>query len=188
MAQSPGVQPEDPETALCLACGICCSGVLFSHAEVEEHELPRLARRGLPVIRVEGASAELNLPCAAHGPAGCGVYEDRPEKCASYACKLRGRLARGAIALEAALATVERIKELARAVDAALPPGEWLWSRAAGLRVAAAPSAVEERRRNASILMDLKLLQILLCRELDDRLAEDRETGRAPRREDQPSR
>jgi Fe-S-cluster containining protein len=183
VAQSAQVQAEDPETTLCRACGICCSGVLFSHAEVEEHELPRLARRGLPVIRPEVGLPELNLPCAAHGPAGCSIYEDRPEKCASYACKLRGRLARGAVTLEAALATVARIKELARSVDAALPPGEWLWSRAATLRHAGAPPALEERRRVAGTLMDMKVLQLLLCRELDDRLAGDRETGRAPRSE-----
>lgn len=177
MAHSAEVQAEDPETALCRACGICCSGVLFSHAEVEEHELPRLARRGLPVVRPEVGLPHLDLPCSAHGPDGCGVYEDRPEKCASYSCKLRGRVGRGAVPLQSALATVGRIKELARAVDAALPPGGWLWSRAATLRVVAAPSALEERRRNASTLMDLKLLQLLLCRELDDRLADDRETG-----------
>jgi Fe-S-cluster containining protein len=175
VAQSAGVQVDDPETALCLACGICCSGVLFSHAEVEEHEVPRLERRGLLVLRPAAGLPHLDLPCSAHGPDGCGVYGDRPAKCASYACKLRGRVGRGAVPLESALATVGRIKALASAVDAALPPGGWLWSRAARLRDA---TSTPERRQVAETLMDLKLLQLLLCRELDDRLADDRETGR----------
>ena len=48
------------------------------------------------------------------------------------------------------------------------------------LKGAAAPTAVEERRLHAGTLMDLKVLQLLLCRELDERLADDRETGSHP--------
>ncbi len=167
----------DSGARLCLACGICCTGVLFSHAEIEEEELPRVVRRGLPIAYPDRRLPELRLPCTAHGPGGCGIYEDRPETCVGYGCKLLGRLKRGDLPLEEALASVERIRALVATVSEVLPPGGWFWGRAAALRAAPAPPSFEGQLRLARTWIELEVLQELLSRDLDERMAEDRATG-----------
>ena len=171
------------ESSLCLACGLCCGGALFAFVPVEPHEVERLRGR-LPIVQgrakdrvADGVAdgepgsgkARFALPCTGHVGGGCSLYGDRPEVCESYACKQLLRLRRGKTTLAEALAAVGEVRALFTRVDAALPPGGWIWDRARALREAGPPEAIEERRRHAATLLDLKLLEVRIARDLDER-------------------
>ena len=61
------------------------------------------------------------------------------------------------------------VKALFDRVDAELPPGGWIWHRARTLKDAAAPAAREERRRRSALLLDLKLLEMRIDRDIEAR-------------------
>jgi len=165
----------EEESRLCLACGLCCSGALFAFVPVEPHEVERLRSR-LPIVQ-ENARARFSLPCAGHRSGGCSLYGDRPEVCESYACKQLLRLRRGKTTVDRALAAVNEVRALFTRVDAALPPGGWIWDRARALRDAGPPGAVEARRQHAATLLDLKLLELRIARDLDERTEESSGPG-----------
>ena len=92
---------EDPQnpaagSALCVACGLCCSGALFSHAKAEPDELERLAGFGLQLTEVNGAP-RFRLPCHHLAGTACTIYQDRFTICRSFRCELLKRLDRGEI-------------------------------------------------------------------------------------------
>ena len=173
------VDPEgngDPGSTLCRACGLCCGGALFSSGPLTDDEEVRLRRR-LTMVEPRGAAPAFAIPCPAHGPAGCTVYDERPVTCVEYVCLLLEQVQAGDVPLPEALGKVAEIKELMGRLEADLPPGVSLWDRAGKLRAAAEPGALAERRRLAATLMDLKVLERRLARDLDDRVGR---TGIAP--------
>lgn len=185
---------DDPGSTLCRACGICCGGALFSSGSLTEEEATRLRTR-LTVLparassgRADGsAGADLPadgprpnvpmfaIPCPAHGPSGCTIYEGRPATCVEYACALLDRLRAGEVSLDEALRKVSELRRGLANIDpqlprlSSVPGGGSLWARAAGLRAAAEPGAVAERRRLAATLMELVVLERGLM-QLDDRV------------------
>jgi hypothetical protein len=99
--------------ALCLACGLCCQGTIYVHADLLPEEAARLRRRSLPVVPSPAGGERLALPASCHARGRCTIYEERPRICAEYRCdQLRG-LEDGSIALDDALERVARAKALA---------------------------------------------------------------------------
>ncbi|EDZ61453.1 protein containing UDF0153 [Sulfurimonas gotlandica GD1] len=70
---------------LCMACGLCCTGAIFSHVTIS-----RNAYKRLPEANVSSTNnkIEMNFPCSFFQEGSCSVYHDRPHKCTSYNCKL----------------------------------------------------------------------------------------------------
>jgi hypothetical protein len=98
---------------LCLACGLCCTGVLFRDVELQPaDDAARLAARGLPVTgRSQRFPSRLPQPCAALCVDNrCRLYEVRPQRCRQFECALFQEAARGEVTLPAAL----RVVHLAR--------------------------------------------------------------------------
>lgn len=83
------ISPEAIIAQLCLACGICCNGVLFKDVELPlGHHTDRLAKLGLAVQR-HHRHGSLPQPCAALGDGNrCRVYTDRPDRCRHFECAL----------------------------------------------------------------------------------------------------
>jgi Fe-S-cluster containining protein len=106
------MQP-DP-SRLCLACGLCCQGVLHDRVRLhpDSGDLQTAARLGLPVETWEGVPT-FALPCSYYGPQGCSTYADRPATCQTYRCKLLDRHLAGEVDLDQALAMVEKVKAVA---------------------------------------------------------------------------
>jgi len=108
----------DPASALCLACGLCCDGNLFTQVPLRGDEIDRVRRRGLPILeRPQGAV--LQQRCAALDGCRCEIYDDRPAACRGYRCMLLTSLGEGEVSLAEALVIVGQahaaIAEVARA-------------------------------------------------------------------------
>lgn len=95
-----------PVGTLCTSCGICCDGTLF------------VASRLQPGERMPGAVSRgwFSLPCDQLKDRCCSIYEQRPQACRNFECKLVGALRSGAVTLDEGLAIVA---EAHRRLDAA---------------------------------------------------------------------
>ncbi len=157
-----------PATRLCRACGLCCDGTVFVYVPVTEEEARRLVHR-LPILpATDRLEARFDLRCPAHGAGGCSIYEERPDICAQFRCKLLRRLEAGTIDLDDARVVVARVRALAERLDAALPPGK---SRLT--RVALLPDPTLQTSRDLALiqgeaLLDAKVLDLMIRRELYD--------------------
>ena len=118
---------------LCLACGLCCNGVLFKDVELQSRDdaaqlrslgLPlkcRLARRNRPALVAEASNSHWKFPqpCAALGADGrCRVYDARPVRCRDFECALFKAVSSGrlnpAAALRVVRKTLQRADEVKR--------------------------------------------------------------------------
>ena len=104
---------------ICLECGLCCDGTMFSRLPpVFDH--PAHGR-----IRPEGGGPELvhppgpAQPCPAHRYA-CSIYRERPGACHQYECALRLRLMAGEVSHDAAQALIIRARTLRDRARAAI--------------------------------------------------------------------
>jgi len=126
--------PDSLPEQLCLACGLCCNGVLFKDVELQPGDdaqrlrslgLPvRNARmaKGLPNSKRETRNAKFPQPCAALCDGNrCRIYAERPARCREFECALFKSVAVGGTELVAALKTVratlrraDRVRRLLR--------------------------------------------------------------------------
>ena len=97
-------------SALCTACGLCCTGALHNFAVLEPEEIDFARGIGL-TLRTEGRPG-FALPCPFLQNSCCTIYADRPKVCARYKCGLLENLEAGSTRLDAALATVAAAKQL----------------------------------------------------------------------------
>jgi len=109
-------------TALCKACGLCCTGHLFSWVRLKAVELNPLQKLGLNVIRTDPRQRGFTQPCPMWN-GECTIYESPhyPRGCDSYRCKLLRELLDESVALPKAMRVVRQAKEMIQEVDALLP-------------------------------------------------------------------
>ena len=104
--------------SLCLTCGLCCDGTLFSYVPL----LPDDATTPLKAVGINIVSDTdvdiFNQPCAAHKNCTCTVYANRPQKCRTYRCELQKRFERGDISHEPALGIIYKVVSLKNEVKA----------------------------------------------------------------------
>ena len=110
--------------SLCQACGLCCDGSLFNQVSLKASDaVEPLAAAGIRV-GLPPEAQRFAQPCAAHRGGLCRVYENRPQSCRSYQCKLLKRLLRAEVgeaeAREIVRHTVQQRDELRRQLQAAL--------------------------------------------------------------------
>lgn len=110
-------------STLCLACGLCCDGNLFTQVPLVADEPARLRGRGLVVIDRPDGSAALRQRCAGLVGRRCAVYDERPGGCRRHVCMLYAALAADEVTEAEALELVAQAHALLAAADAALPPG-----------------------------------------------------------------
>jgi hypothetical protein len=99
-------------STLCLACGLCCDGTLFTHVPLRRTEAAPLQALGLPVREREDGTPVLPQRCAALDGRSCTAYAQRPEGCRRYQCNLATALSEGEVSLEEALAVVKGAQAL----------------------------------------------------------------------------
>lgn len=109
-------------TALCKACGLCCSGHLFSWVRLKATELNRLEKLGVEVIRSDPRQRGFLQPCPLWN-GQCTIYAslDYPSGCSAYNCKLLRELLDESVSLPKALRAVKQAKEMIRTVEILLP-------------------------------------------------------------------
>lgn len=106
---------------LCPSCGLCCNGVLFGDVELLRRDDPkRLAALGMTLLR-KGRKQCFTQPCACFDGQWCRIYQERPQRCRAFECRLLRRAQESQVTSEAALKTIgearrcaDRVRELVR--------------------------------------------------------------------------
>lgn len=96
---------------LCLACGLCCQGILHDWAKLTPDEVEAAEGHGLKTfIHPDGPA--FRLPCPCHRDGRCAIYAERPTTCRGYQCKLLRRYLAGEVTAEDGLRRIEQVKRL----------------------------------------------------------------------------
>ena len=104
------IAPLDDGSELCVACGICCDGILFSSVTITDpSEAERVRALRIPVHVVDERHF-FDQPCSALGDNGCSIYTERPLLCHAYRCLLLKQVDAGTMALADALRIVEEAR------------------------------------------------------------------------------
>jgi len=113
------------QSALCLACGLCCTGALHGAVEVKAQDVAAVRSLGLTVEPAEDQAGQYAFcqPCPLHLDGRCSVHGRHPPSCQEYQCALLKKLAAGEVDLGAALAVVHEAKSLI-AERSALPKAQ----------------------------------------------------------------
>lgn len=107
---------------LCKACGLCCSGHLFSWVRLNASELDQVEKLGLNVIRDDPRQRGFLQPCPVWNGV-CTVYSspDYPSSCKKYKCKVFRQLLNEDISLPEGLAIIHETLILIREIEPLLP-------------------------------------------------------------------
>jgi Fe-S-cluster containining protein len=102
---------------LCPACGLCCNGVLFGDVELQRgDDAAALAAEGLALF-AKGRKRAFAQPCACLTGGLCRIYQTRPRRCQTFACRQLQLVQAGRLTAEAAQANIRRAR---REVDEVL--------------------------------------------------------------------
>lgn len=106
-----------PGEQLCLACGLCCDGTLFSHVNLGPgDDAKKLQALGLPVrvSRAKEPVTRFRQPCPALcADRTCRLYADRPGQCHDFECGVYKDLHAGRIESAVALRLVKQARQRA---------------------------------------------------------------------------
>lgn len=113
---------ESPANTLCRACGLCCTGHLFSWVRLKAAELDHSQALGLNVIRSDPRQRGFTQPCPLW-QGQCTIYTspDYPRVCNSYQCRLLKEMINGDIPLSDALTVIEQAMEMIHELEELLP-------------------------------------------------------------------
>jgi len=113
------------QSALCLACGLCCTGALHGAVEVKAQDVAAVRSLGLTVEPADDPAGQyaFRQPCPLHLDGRCSVHGRRPPSCQEYQCALLKKVSAGDVGLGAALAVVHEAKSLI-AERSALPKAQ----------------------------------------------------------------
>ena len=95
---------------LCVACGMCCDGTMFTNVVANDAELVQMSFLGAET-KVKEEKQFFLQPCPAHNNGSCSIYETRPRTCVGYKCALLRRVLNEEITPEQALIKVQRMKK-----------------------------------------------------------------------------
>ncbi len=169
-ADEPAAPMSDAST-LCVNCGMCCNGVLFTNARAEPDEVARLREHGLVVEQVRPGRTQFRLPCPHHHEGHCGIYSDRFLKCRTFRCALLKRLDEGETSLAEAQATVARAQAMLARVTA-LDPGASQFLERTEQRAQPAPAGDgEDAARRRRVRIESLALDLFLDRKFRNRKA-----------------
>jgi Fe-S-cluster containining protein len=115
---------------LCLACGLCCNGILFKDVELQPgDDAEQLRSLGLPIrearmvesksggslrTKLQTRNSKFPQPCAALCAGNhCRIYAECPARCLEFECMLFKLVAVGETDLAAALKTIRAARQRA---------------------------------------------------------------------------
>jgi len=108
---------------LCLSCGLCCDGSLFSTGRLIGDEAALGRSLGLSIVEPTPRDGVFRFrqPCACFRDGSCSVYDQqKPEVCTTYRCELLDGYAAGTIDLESCRAVIEDVQALERELEVAM--------------------------------------------------------------------
>jgi hypothetical protein len=99
---------------LCLRCGLCCDGTVFSDITIDDDEEEFVRSLELQPRRNADGRLVSPQPCSAFVDGCCSLYErGRPATCETYTCGLLRGYTEGSASLEDALGVVRLVRALA---------------------------------------------------------------------------
>ena len=151
--------PRSLGSALCTACGLCCTGALHNFAVLEPDEVGFASSIGLK-LRTEGRPG-FALPCPKLSGSCCSIYVDRPRVCSRFECALLNAMEAGSTSFEQASATVADARKLFDRAYSVLPEGMTL--PMARAKFAAPPTAgVDSGDRSSEMVLRLAITALSL--------------------------
>ena len=99
------------ESALCLSCGLCCTGALHRDVEVKPEHVTLVRSLGLAVEDGNGQQS-FRQPCPLYLADRCSVYDRRPPSCQEFRCALLRKYADGGVDLATATALARQVRSL----------------------------------------------------------------------------
>lgn len=105
---------------LCLACGLCCVGVVHTRVLLAADELSLAHKLELQVAEFEEGLG-FQLPCPQYCDDRCAAYQQRPRACVNYQCELLQRCWKGEVTVEDALSLVAQAKRMLNQLRARWP-------------------------------------------------------------------
>jgi hypothetical protein len=113
---------DNDSNLLCKACGLCCTGHLFSWVRLNAPELDSVQSLGVQVIRDDPRQRGFVQPCPLWNGV-CAVYTspNYPRSCRTYKCKVLRQLLDEDIFLPVALSVIQETLDLIREIEPLLP-------------------------------------------------------------------
>lgn len=136
---------------LCMSCGLCCNGSLFSWVKLRDDETDLPSQLGLEPVDGQQGFAQ---PCARLEGTCCTIYEHRPSSCRGFRCRLLVAAEQGDTTFERAGEIVAQARSLLE--QAALPREQFHETQTAilgGEPEAGVSPLVQTRRRLALLSM-----------------------------------
>lgn len=134
---------DENESRLCVTCGLCCDGTLFSFVPLRDADTRTTQGAQFELRERNDGKLSFKQPCPELSKQGCGIYERRPAACRKFSCRVLNAYRDGALQMDEAEEKVRQAKQLRRKLfdamrDSGLPQsGEALpnlrkhWSRCA---------------------------------------------------------
>ena len=147
MAVDPATESLTDPSRLCVECGLCCNGALFTHAKLTPEEVDHAPG----AVSTRGGEPSFSLPCPLLTGAGCSIYNDRYGICRSFRCALLKKVSDGEVGIAEGLDRVAEAKRLIGRLTAELPSGATIAGR---LEIGAAAQSTNEAvnpRRSAQL-------------------------------------
>ncbi len=117
---------------LCRSCGLCCTGMMFSHAKVDAEDKSLLARIAPDSLDKVVSGERLNLPCHFLSGTMCSIYEQgRPKVCGEFLCALAKNVDRADVPMNKALVIISQALRLLDDVRSGIPTATSLSQSAA---------------------------------------------------------
>lgn len=111
MSELPIIAPLD-EQQICVTCGFCCDGMLFSHASLNPGERGNLPEKIEEKSYNEGDKDYFRLPCP-YFSGRCTIYDSkRANICWSYRCQLLKDFAEEKVTLRDAIETIRQTMQM----------------------------------------------------------------------------
>lgn len=87
------------ESEICLECGLCCKGAIFTRIAFATGEIERLADHPLSqnTYRTETGEEVSPQPCSCLRGTSCSIYSHRPAACSKFRCGILTDVANGNI-------------------------------------------------------------------------------------------
>lgn len=173
---------------ICIGCGLCCDGTLYSTVTVEADD-HRDSLTNARFTLLTGEDREFfQQPCPAFTSGCCAVYDNRPGVCARYRCHLLTRYEAGEIARADAVAVITHTIAIRDQVRADLtrllgsddwrPPQEMI--RRLISKFDSEPDPTAAKQENSPVLLSAVGLRGILRREFQGHEA-TYETSETPR-------
>ena len=85
--------------ALCMDCGMCCSGTLFSYVSLKKDEHKNLDPSKFAIYEKSRGKFAFKQPCSCLSGNTCEAYLTRPSTCRNFFCILQRKVMNGSISL-----------------------------------------------------------------------------------------